>query len=500
MSKKVDFVKAAIEYLSMNLSVIPVKDKIPTMPWKEFQERRMTKQEARKFFQNAEGIAVVTGKISGITVLDLDDEHYYADIKDKMNAPTVKTKRGYHFYFNYSPTSITSVKLMNLYDVRNNGGYVVVPPTPGYIWIKPLKFPLPEVPVLMKKHHIDETAFRRGRRDNDLFHIALSLVRGGMNRDEAIATLLPYARICQPPMDEKVVIQKVDSAINHAKMQSLDDELEIYLRNIEGRFRLADIYRDLNIVTLADKKKVWAAVDKRVAEGKFRKIGKWSGLYETLEKELTPMDLSQREISFYDLKFPLGLEKLVKIPEKSILVLAGAQNVGKTLFFLNFIAMNMNKHKIHYFNSEMSEDELVYRLGQFPVTKWEFNAYERCRDFENVLKPDEINIIDYYEIYDEFWHVAAFFRNVYEKLGHGLVFVGIQKNPLSLYGRGKTFGLEKPRLYLAMDWNRLVIVKAKIYAREEDMGKLKAINFEINKTELKPTSDWYDISHEELVS
>jgi len=158
----------------------------------------------------------------------------------------------------------------------------------------------------------------------------------------------------------------------------------------------------------------------------------------------------------------------------------------------------MNKYKINYFNSEMSEDELVYRLQQFKIKKWKFNAYERCRDFEKVIKPDEVNIIDYYEIYDEFWHVAAFFRNLYEILGKGITFVGIQKNPLALYGRGRTFGLEKPRLYLAMDWNRLAIVKAKIYKNEEDAGKIKAINFEIKKTDFIPISDWYDLSYEEL--
>jgi hypothetical protein len=390
--------------------------------------------------------------------------------------------------------------MLDMFDVRNNGGYVVAPPTPGYEWIIPLSFPLPIIPIQLKKHRIDEQAFRLGRRDNDLFHIALSLVRGGMSREEAITTLLPYAKICTPPVDEKIVIQKVDSAIKYVKGANLEAEIEAYLDVVQGRFRLADIYRDLNITSLQDKKKVWFAVDKRVEQGKLKKVGRWSGTYETIEGDLTPMNLADREINFYDFKFPLQLEQLVKIPERSIMVLAGAQNVGKTLFFLNFIKMNMNKYKINYFNSEMSEDELVYRLRQFEkVKKWKFNAYERCRDFEKVIKPDEVNIIDYYEIYDEFWHVAAFFRNVYETLNKGIAFVGIQKNPLSLYGRGKTFGLEKPRLYLAMDWNRLAIVKAKIYRNEEDAGKIKAIDFEIKKTEFIPLSEWYDLSHDELI-
>ena len=53
MSKQVnlELLWYAIESLKKGISVIPVgKDKIPLVPWKEFQTRYATEEEVRKWF------------------------------------------------------------------------------------------------------------------------------------------------------------------------------------------------------------------------------------------------------------------------------------------------------------------------------------------------------------------------------------------------------------------------------------------------------------------
>jgi len=109
---------------------------------------------------------------------------------------------------------------------------------------------------------------------------------------------------------------------------------------------------------------------------------------------------------------------------------------GKTLFFLNFAAMNQDKFKIHYFNSEMSEEELAVRLKQFPID-WKINVYCRCRDFNKVIFPDDINIIDYLEVEDEFWKIGRALNRIHESLNKGICLVGVQKDTGRLLGRGQ---------------------------------------------------------------
>ena len=65
----------AIKYYELGLSLIPVgKDKKPLLPsWKEYQSQRASLEQIKEWFSNNDvNIAVVTGLISGIAVVDFD--------------------------------------------------------------------------------------------------------------------------------------------------------------------------------------------------------------------------------------------------------------------------------------------------------------------------------------------------------------------------------------------------------------------------------------------
>ena len=68
---------AAINYLKNNhFSIIPVKpDKKPYIKWEEFQKRLPTEAEILEWWSKwpDANIGIVTGIISGIAVIDLDD-------------------------------------------------------------------------------------------------------------------------------------------------------------------------------------------------------------------------------------------------------------------------------------------------------------------------------------------------------------------------------------------------------------------------------------------
>lgn len=125
------------------------------------------------------GIGIATGQMSNITVLDIDilDE---GDVslnklkgKEAMpDAPTVLTgSGGFHYYYAYNrEVKTTAKKIGKGIDTRNDGGYVVAPPSPHasgnvYQWSTPWKTKLQDFPPwLIVGHAGDEEGDEKGKK------------------------------------------------------------------------------------------------------------------------------------------------------------------------------------------------------------------------------------------------------------------------------------------------------------------------------------------------
>jgi hypothetical protein len=114
--------------------------------WTDFQNERPSTPLLTEWADRFKGcnFGVVTGSVSGIVVLDIDGE----DGRESLSrlpplpaTPTVRTSRGYHYYFRHPGPSIRNgVGLLPGIDVRADGGYVVAPPSihPDgwrYVWV-----------------------------------------------------------------------------------------------------------------------------------------------------------------------------------------------------------------------------------------------------------------------------------------------------------------------------------------------------------------------------
>lgn len=126
--------------MTKGFSVIPVgSDKRPLINWREFQDRIADPDEIESWFEKfpQAGIGIVTGKISGITVVDIDvKEEPHMKPEDFPETYTVHTPSGgAHLYYEYQ-TGIKNVARgfdhLPGVDIRNDGGYVVAPPSSGY--------------------------------------------------------------------------------------------------------------------------------------------------------------------------------------------------------------------------------------------------------------------------------------------------------------------------------------------------------------------------------
>lgn len=122
-------------------SIIPVgEDKKPVIEWKKFQTEKPTDEDLKKWFdgETPANIGIVTGKISGITVVDVEEG---GEWKHLPRTATVATGGGgYHLYYKYAEGVGNSVRVAPLTDIRGDGGYVVAPPSlhksgKNYEWI-----------------------------------------------------------------------------------------------------------------------------------------------------------------------------------------------------------------------------------------------------------------------------------------------------------------------------------------------------------------------------
>jgi len=130
-------------------SVIPVdpKSKKPRVRWRQYQQRQATTQEIESW-RDEKAFAVVTGKLSGIVVLDLDPG---ADLGKRETGvtPVASTPRkGWHYYYKHPEKHIrTRANALPNVDIRADGGYAVLPGSSGRQWhIHPDEEDLAELP------------------------------------------------------------------------------------------------------------------------------------------------------------------------------------------------------------------------------------------------------------------------------------------------------------------------------------------------------------------
>jgi hypothetical protein len=148
MKKSLD---AALEYLERGWSVIPIKPdgKRPAIKWREFQTRLPTEEEVTAWWTKwpNHSIALVTGEISGVVVVDCDNQDAsHAAFDSGMRSPIkAKTKRGEHLYFTHpkdgkrrGPKAGVTAKddwpHIDGLDFRGDGSYALVPPSKNYEW------------------------------------------------------------------------------------------------------------------------------------------------------------------------------------------------------------------------------------------------------------------------------------------------------------------------------------------------------------------------------
>lgn len=292
---------------------------------------------------------------------------------------------------------------------------------------------------------------------DNLLTLTKRLKGQGMNQDEC-AEFLSFST--------GVSNERLENALKSAysKDDKLTQRIREYICNYVGEFPLTQLDNELGI-TGRDKESRRTVMKRLVKEGLIENTK--IGFYRRIEGKLPEMDWYSADTrNTIDIKFPMDIDELVNIHPKSIIVMAGNTNAGKTAFILNFARLNKDKFDIHYFTSELSEQEFKKRIELFGegIDEWKdkIHVYDRSHDFDSVIIPDAVNIIDYLAAPGgEYYKIADLISDIHLKLTTGIALIAIQKSTANAYGRGGEFSAERARVYLSLDEGKLTIIKAK---------------------------------------
>jgi hypothetical protein len=156
-------------------SIIPVEPggKKPAVKWKPYQERKSTATEWNDWFNHRDWlVGAVTGRVSGIVVLDIDTEGawewWIEQVGEEVLESAAKqitpktTQRGAsenlgHYIWSYPSgpaqwpnRSVGEEGDPIRWDLRGDGGYIKVPPSAGYQWVRPWTPAVEELPQVVR--------------------------------------------------------------------------------------------------------------------------------------------------------------------------------------------------------------------------------------------------------------------------------------------------------------------------------------------------------------
>ena len=204
--------------LSCGKSACKSPGKHPRVSWKKYTETQADEAEIRKWWKDwpDASVGIITGRISGITVVDIDgDEGKQALKAAGIVAPTTVTVLpgggGWHYYYRYPESGLsnaTKARILEGVDIRADGGFVIAPPSThesgnSYQWaqnlgpddLKMADLP-PEIlelltPSVKKANNPQMRSALQGvserQRDETLYRYACGLRGKGISREEVLA-------------------------------------------------------------------------------------------------------------------------------------------------------------------------------------------------------------------------------------------------------------------------------------------------------------------------
>lgn len=264
--KPLNYAKA---YLDYGWSLIPIAPdtKKPTIKWTEFQRRQPTLDEVTGWINKGWYLAVVTGDISGILIVD--DDRVKNGLKEwGFESPVTATTSngGKHYYFKYDREIHSHSNTKLFIDLKAWHSYCLVPPFNNREWLSKPSDNLSKLTPLsdeivrlinsdMEKRNdreplrmADFLDIEEGVRTNSLYRIACSIFTK-VKKDDGLRILAGVNQTYNPPLEDKEFKYQSSRAYNFAtsdKSQSTDKPTapKDYLTDTTNAEKIAELFGD----------------------------------------------------------------------------------------------------------------------------------------------------------------------------------------------------------------------------------------------------------------
>jgi len=172
-------------------------------------------------------------------------------------------------------------------------------------------------------------------------------------------------------------------------------------------------------------------------------------------------------INIVPIKLPFGIERYVRIYKGNVILVYGSKDAGKTAWAINLMKLNLGSLPMRYINSDMGDEEMRMRLEKFPDVTIE--QWQQFVDFRylgehflvDLIEPNSANIVDFLEIFNNFFEVGQPIKQMAAKLRDGVLFVLLQKNQGAEFPVGREKALEKVKLAIDLDPGKVTLRVAK---------------------------------------
>lgn len=235
----------------------------------------------------------------------------------------------------------------------------------------------------------------------------------------------------------------------------LTERAKDWVASCTGEFSAVDLARDLGVVGSEDRESIMSDLcTLKLCEPTGRK----NGSYRQVQGAAKAIDWQNAKDSFEPFRFPFLLDRVAGVPQRSLVLIAGEPNTGKSTLSMLISHMNLRQNggsydRVHFWNSETTPGAIKANATRIDANleNWRgLSIKERVEDFHHVVKPEGLNIVDYLQIEDEFYLVGLKIKKVFDALTTGICVIFIQKNKGAALGIGGNFTQHKPALALSL--------------------------------------------------
>jgi len=254
----------ALDYLAQGWSVVPCLPgaKHPCVKWKPYQDRLPTESEIRRWWRqwpNA-NIALITGKLSGVVVIDIDKEKGGSLDGQEISPLMSQTGDGYHIFHEHPGRRVQNSARDGV-DVRGDGGIAILPPSrhktgAQYTWLGIEGEPSPMPPWVWSRsantedsrdknrkrdwiEDVLENGCPEGERNSTLARLAGYFSGKQVNVDICIATLSGWNNRLDSPLGDrevKTTIRSVYKTEKNKQAQATQTQIEQTSGIVAGPF------------------------------------------------------------------------------------------------------------------------------------------------------------------------------------------------------------------------------------------------------------------------